>query len=66
MVTEGVIFNRRGIANNAENQLSNLVKIDEVLDDSIVSAANTVISSIHPEFVKKIPVFRKRVATIHE
>jgi TP901 family phage tail tape measure protein len=53
---EGVIFNRRGIANNAENQLSNLVKIDEVLDDSIVSAANTVISSIHPEFVKKIPV----------
>jgi len=59
--TEGVIFNRRGIANNAENQLSNLVKIDEVLDDSIVSAANTVISSIHPEFVKKIPVSEREL-----
>ena len=59
--TEGVIFNRRGIANNAENQLSNLVRIDEVLDDSIVSAANTVISSIHPEFVKKIPVSEREL-----
>ena len=58
---EGVIFNRRGIANNAKNQLSNLVKIDEVLDDSIVSAANTVISSIHPEFVKKIPVSEREL-----
>ncbi len=58
---EGVIFNRRGIANNAENQLSNLVRIDEVLDDSIVSAANTVIGSIHPEFVKKIPVSEREL-----